>query len=308
MHAAAAYNAKALQLYDEPYLNPLPDIIPDAPVMEKPKADLTYDEVLNRMTSDMRVETASDSEDDIEPSTSNPHISEGSTVGKRRKSATSRFVGVSRYMSGEYVYWAAECRSGETRLRKGGFKSEEEAALEYNKMAKELYDDPKLNVVAQSDIPEDQRRRPTTSKYTGVSFDRKVSKWSVVITHKKKSTFLGHFLDEHQAALAYNKKAQEIGGRHKLNVVPEGTTLPEEVAAVTEGEGKKKRSNSKSNFVGVTMNGNNWAVLVSVGKTRYRGGTFKSEIDAARKANELIRLHKPNAKLNIIPDEAVATT
>ena len=30
-------------------------------------------------------------------------------------------------------------------------------------MAKELYDDPKLNVVSQADIPEDQRRRRTTS-------------------------------------------------------------------------------------------------------------------------------------------------
>ena len=75
-----------------------------------------------------------------------------------------------------------------------------------------------------------------------------------------------------------------------------------------EGEGKKKRSKSKSNFVGVTLSNNNWSARIAVGKTRYSGGTFKNEIDAARKANELIRLHKPNAKLNIVPDEAVQAT
>ena len=225
--AARAYNTAAMQLYEAPYLNRVEmkfenimfDEVVAGGVAEEPEeseADSNPDEtspdsiekeeVVSRMASDTP-DTESDEEDDVEPSTSNPNISDGSTRGKRRENTTSKFLGVSRYLSGEYVYWAAECRSGKTRLRKGGFKSEEEAALEFNKMAKELYDDPKLNIVAQADIPEEQRRRRTTSSYTGVTFDKKVSKWSVSITHQKKTQFLGYFLEENQAALAYNKKA-----------------------------------------------------------------------------------------------------
>ena len=50
----------------------------------------------------------------------------------------------------------------------------------------------------------------TSSKYKGVSFDRKRNKWAVAIKINNKKKFLGYFVDEKDAARAYNNKAVEL--------------------------------------------------------------------------------------------------
>ena len=50
----------------------------------------------------------------------------------------------------------------------------------------------------------------TTSKYKGVSFDRKRNKWAAAIKINNKKKFLGYFVDEKDAARAYNDKAIEL--------------------------------------------------------------------------------------------------
>lgn len=59
-----------------------------------------------------------------------------------------------------------------------------------------------------------------TSEYLGVSWNKQNNKWRVVIQKDRKQIRLGHFIDEQEAALCYNKKAIEIHGDFaNLNVL-----------------------------------------------------------------------------------------
>ena len=49
--------------------------------------------------------------------------------------------------------------------------------------------------------------RRGTSKYKGVSIRRDINRWLAMITLNDKNYFLGHYDDEKQAALAYDKAA-----------------------------------------------------------------------------------------------------
>ena len=66
------------------------------------------------------------------------------------------------------------------------------------------------------------RRAPknSTSQYLGVYWHKRHKKWSSQVRHNGKRYHLGMFTCEHQAALAYNKKAIEIHGEFaNLNVI-----------------------------------------------------------------------------------------
>jgi len=72
------------------------------------------------------------------------------------------------------------------------------------------------------------RRTPknSTSQYLGVAWNKQSQKWRAQLTHNKKVYHLGSFTCEHQAALAYNKKAIELHGEYaNLNVVPQEYVL-----------------------------------------------------------------------------------
>jgi len=51
-----------------------------------------------------------------------------------------------------------------------------------------------------------------SSKYKGVSWDKRQKKWRLQIKNKNKSKYLGLFIDEKGAALAYDAKAIEVYG------------------------------------------------------------------------------------------------
>ena len=66
-------------------------------------------------------------------------------------------------------------------------------------------------------VPRDTRYIPGkgygTSRYRGVYWDKKASKWRVMLSHKGKRYTVGRFHDEIAAAKAYDAKALEIIGR-----------------------------------------------------------------------------------------------
>jgi hypothetical protein len=97
----------------------------------------------------------------------------------------------------------------------GEFEDEGEAALAYNQKVMEVI--PKdmintyLNILDEHIIIKGVReKRKLTSQYTGVSWHKATNKWRAVIRHNKKVYELGIFDNEINAALAYNKKAQEL--------------------------------------------------------------------------------------------------
>lgn len=56
-------------------------------------------------------------------------------------------------------------------------------------------------------------KKPKTSKYKGVSFDKKTNKWSSNISCNCQAYRLGKFTNELDAAIAYNNKALELFGK-----------------------------------------------------------------------------------------------
>ncbi len=63
----------------------------------------------------------------------------------------------------------------------------------------------------RQNITKYHQQRKTSSKYTGVYWDKKSNKWRAYITHKKKRTYLGYFTDEYEAHLAYQKALENSG-------------------------------------------------------------------------------------------------
>ena len=65
-------------------------------------------------------------------------------------------------------------------------------------------------------------RRDKTSKYKGVSFVNQIKKWRSSIQKEGKRYYLGDYVDEDEAAKAYNKKACELFGSFaRINPVDE---------------------------------------------------------------------------------------
>jgi len=76
-----------------------------------------------------------------------------------------------------------------------------------------------LRFVTQSQNGQNSRKsKNCSSRYKGVSLHKRPrsKRWAAHITHKRKKTHIGYFTCEHEAALAYNKKAKELWGEHAL--------------------------------------------------------------------------------------------
>jgi len=57
-----------------------------------------------------------------------------------------------------------------------------------------------------------KKRKNTSSKYKGVTWDKKMNKWRAKIRINGKQKHLGYFDDEKEASEAYNKKSKEVFG------------------------------------------------------------------------------------------------
>ena len=81
-----------------------------------------------------------------------------------------------------------------------------------------------LREVTQAQNQRNRRsNKNSSSQYKGVSWFKRDKKWHAQIKHKGKGIHLGYFTCEHQAALAYNKKALELWGEYALlNEVEDG--------------------------------------------------------------------------------------
>lgn len=65
-----------------------------------------------------------------------------------------------------------------------------------------------LQVITQRENASKDKKNKT-SKYTGVSWCKKINKWRAGIRFKGKSMCLGYFVNEHEAYLAYQSKLKQ---------------------------------------------------------------------------------------------------
>ena len=70
-----------------------------------------------------------------------------------------------------------------------------------------------LRVCTHSLNNHNHKRRGATSKYRGVSFERRPKKWRVMIRKDNKRHWIGSFADEIEAAIAYDEAAKQLWGK-----------------------------------------------------------------------------------------------
>jgi hypothetical protein len=133
---------------------------------------------------------------------------------------SSTYRGVHKYDN----KWRASITHNNVYHHLGVFADEKDAALAHDTKAIELFgDDACLNFPEMVGKPKPPRtflpKNPNaSSQYYGVSYKKSHKRWRASITHKKVCYRLGSFVEEQDAARAYDAKAIELlGDAARLN-------------------------------------------------------------------------------------------
>jgi hypothetical protein len=122
-------------------------------------------------------------------------ISQRENSSKDKKSCSSKYIGVSWNKSRNK--WKSEIRINHKKKHLGSFTSEEEAHEAYQRALKIYLDGGDLSFMEPKEY---------SSKYKGVSWDKKSNKWAAYITINSKSKYLGYFTSEEEAYDVYCKQ------------------------------------------------------------------------------------------------------
>ena len=211
-------------------------------------------------------------------------IDKGPKISRENHAKQRNTASIYKWVCKSGNKWQAEVTKKGDKRRSKRMNSEEAAAIEADKFALELFGEGVvLNNVTEDQVPEVVQT--TTSKFTGVSFEKKAGKWMAQMQIKKKPNFLGYFGSEIEAAQAYNTRLRkafadkDVKNLIRLNDVPESTVVPA-IPVTTEGDDQKPRGGS-SKFKGVSWSKSNKAWVIDFkkpDKSRLREGfRFRGE-------------------------------
>jgi hypothetical protein len=201
--------------------------------------------------------------------------------------------------------WAAQCYYDKTKHNLGCFDTKQEAALAYDRKARQYGEVKLLNyesikaaeeaaVRAQAEYtlvhPKQPKPRPPSGFY-GVSANKK--RWTARIRYDNKQHILGNFDTKQEAALAYDREARQcdeivvnrFGFSIELNY--ESITAAEEAAVQAKTEHdlcagpNQPKPRPASGFYGVSAKGKRWQVRISYGSKMHRLGKFDTKQEAA---------------------------
>jgi len=142
-----------------------------------------------------------------------------------------------------------------------------------------------------------------TSSYIGVSFNRTVNKWRVLLVNNKKRYYLGVYQDIMEAVTVYDTFIVTNSLLNTLNF-PEQTSeyLTSTLAKELTLSNYKSYVSARRWYIGVTQNGKNgYSATIRHNNLIVRLGTFKTPEEAARKYDSYIKEHSMVKELNF-PD------
>jgi hypothetical protein len=213
------------------------------------------------------------------------------------KENTSQYKGVCWHK--ESKQWRVHLNLRGEKTRNGGyFKDELDAAKRVNQLCEEM--GIPLKNPGMSTIPTQQYRykaKAKTSQYKGVYFHKQSGKWRVQLKLKGQQKCGGYFDHELDAGKRMNQLCEEFG-------IP--LRNPELSAVPNEQHEKKEKA---SQYKGVCWNkaAKRWyALICRKGQKQKYGGSFKDELDAAKRVNQLCKelgISLQNPEISEIPNQ-----
>jgi hypothetical protein len=205
----------------------------------------------------------------------------------------------------------------------GAFDTKQEAALAYDRKARQCGEDKLLNyesiraaeeatVQSQAEHilvhnmcagPKQPKPRPASGFY-GVYSDRK--RWKAEIRYDSKRHNLGTFDTKQEAALAYDRKARRCGEAKPLNY--ESIKAAEEAAVQAQAEyilvhdmcagPQQPKPRPASGFYGVSASKKRWQARIYYNSKKHNLGTFDTKQEAALAYDRKARQCGQNKLLN----------
>jgi prophage antirepressor-like protein len=236
------------------------------------------------------------------------------TIGEQKSNCTGNFKGTT--FIDEKQQWKAEVQHNYKRYHLGYYQDEIDAAKVYNDYIKFLNETEGTNfllnvipgyITVAWDVYENNKKEISdkkSSKYNGVSFDKKKKYYVAGIQCGGKTHNLGNNINEIECAKLYNQQALFFNNTLKtnyiLNEIENYITIPKDIS--TELIEKKKNKKS-SKYYGVSITGNQWECGYTLNRKKYRIGRFNTELEAAKAYNNvIIEMNKKgcNYKVNTI--------
>jgi hypothetical protein len=198
--------------------------------------------------------------------------------------------------------WQASIHYSSKNRTLGYFDTKLEAALAYDREARQCGKDKPLNyesieeaeeaaVQAQAEHilvhvmcagPKQPKPRPASGFY-GVCAQKK--RWKATICYDSKEHGLGTFDTKQEAALAYDRAARQCGKDKPLNY--ESIRAAEEAAVQAQAEHemcagpKQPKPRPASGFYGVSASGKRWSAKIRYGSKKHHLSTFDTKQEAA---------------------------